>query len=60
MNAITRARESAGITQAELARRIGKSRSQLCDWEAGRRNPKLDILMTIAETLKIPLADLLK
>lgn len=57
---IARAREAAHVTQAELARRIGKPRSQVCDWEAGRRNPKLDALKKIADALGVPLDDLIK
>ena len=56
---IARAREAAHVTQAELARRIGKPRSQVCDWEAGRRNPKLDTLKKIADVLGIELTDLI-
>ncbi len=55
---ITLARESAGLTQAELARRIGVSRQQLHNWETGFRNPKLDALVLIAEALHVPLESL--
>lgn len=54
------ARNRAGISQAELARRIGKPRSQVCDWESGRRNPKLDALQKIAVALGVSLDDLIK
>lgn len=57
---IARAREAAHVSQSELARLIGKPRSQVCDWEAGRRNPKLDALKKIADALGVPLDDLTK
>ena len=60
MSPITVARESAGISQSELARRIGKSRQQVHDWESGARNPKLDALMKIAQALGVPLEALLQ
>lgn len=60
MSPITAARESAGISQAELARRIGKSPQQVHNWESGFRTPKLDALLKIAEALGVPLETLLQ
>jgi len=56
---ITRARKAAGLTQSELARRIGVSRSQLCDWEAGRRHPKIENLEKIADALGVEMISML-
>jgi transcriptional regulator with XRE-family HTH domain len=44
---IVRARESAGISQAELARRIGVPRSVMNVYEHGRREPGADVLLHI-------------
>lgn len=47
---ITEAREGAKLTQAELARRIGQSRSAINKWESGdTKNLKLDNLFKLAE-----------
>ena len=38
---VVRARECAGFTQSELARRIGRDRSTVHGWESGRREPSV-------------------
>lgn len=50
------ARAQAGITQAELARRIGCSRSAIADYETGRAEPSPGRLAEIAAALGTPLA----
>ena len=57
---ITAVRESAGLTQAELARRIGVSRQQLNNWESGFRRPTVESLLKIAQALHVPLETLIK
>ncbi len=37
---LKRARARAGLTQAELADRVGVTRRTLVDWEAGRSFPR--------------------
>lgn len=49
------ARAQAGITQAELAKRIGASRSVVGDYEHGRAAPDPDRLAEIAAALGVPL-----
>jgi transcriptional regulator with XRE-family HTH domain len=44
---ITEARRSAGLSQAELARRAGMSRSVINVYEHGRREPGVDALIHI-------------
>lgn len=44
---IVSARESAGISQAELARRIGVPRSVMCVYEHGKREPGAGTLLHI-------------
>lgn len=36
------ARVQAGLTQAEVAKRIGKSQNTVMDWERGTRQPRQD------------------
>lgn len=44
---IVSAREAAGISQAELARRIGVPRSVMNVYEHGKREPGADVLLHI-------------
>jgi len=46
------------MTQTELARRIEKSRSAICEWEKGLREPSLADLRAIAKVLDVELAEL--
>ena len=51
---VKRLRASLGITQAELARRVGVNHSLVCLWEKGRRavrGPALIVLRQIAEAM---------
>jgi transcriptional regulator with XRE-family HTH domain len=38
------ARKRAGLTQAELGRRVGKPQSSIARWESGDVNPSLETL----------------
>lgn len=49
---ITKARISAGLTQTQLAEKIGCTQKDISRWERGERNAKLDKLKLIAEALK--------
>ena len=51
--AIRQAREAAGWTQVELAKRANIHRTYLNQLEHGRKSPSLDIFMQICEALKI-------
>lgn len=44
---LVRAREAAGLSQAELARRAGVSRSVLSVYESGKREPSSEALARI-------------
>ena len=56
---IRRARLAYGMSQAELARRIGISRTAMNDIEQGRTtDPGFGIVQRIAETLRISLDQL--
>lgn len=56
---IKEAREQAGLTQAQLAEKIGVAQSHVARWEAGDRNPKLDALKRIATVCGAAADDLL-
>lgn len=54
------ARERAGLTQMEAARRAGIVRSYLCMIESGKRtSPTLDVINALARTYGCSLTDLL-
>ena len=52
-------RAAAGLSLAELARRSGVARATLTQLEAGDGNPTLETLYALANTLGVPLSDLL-
>jgi Zn-dependent peptidase ImmA (M78 family)/DNA-binding XRE family transcriptional regulator len=52
---VIRQRELRGWTQAELARRIGRTQTAVSYWEAGKRTPGLDDLLDLCEAFEVPL-----
>lgn len=44
-------RKNRGMTQAELAERVGVSRTYVADIEAGRYTPSVKVLSKLAEAL---------
>jgi transcriptional regulator with XRE-family HTH domain len=52
-------REAAGLSVLELARRSGVARGTITTLEAQGGNPTVDTLYALADTLGVPLADLL-
>ena len=56
---LRQARETQGVSQAELARRTGSPRTYLIALEQGRHEPTLGLLGRIAAALRVPLRDLL-
>ncbi len=52
---VRKARESLGITQAELARRIGSTQPAIARLEAGGITPSFDTLRRIAAALGLEL-----
>lgn len=42
------ARKAAGLTQEELAERMGTSSVAVAQWETGRRNPKMGTVSKLA------------
>lgn len=57
--AIRRAREAAGLSQADLARAADLPRSHVCDTEQGRRGVSLARLERLAAAIGVPVGDLL-
>ena len=57
--AITEARKSKGITQEELASKIGVSAQAVSKWENGHNLPDIENLMKIAELINVPYVSLL-
>jgi transcriptional regulator with XRE-family HTH domain len=45
---VREAREAAGLTQAELATRLGRTQTAVSYWEAGKRLPGLDDIIDLA------------
>lgn len=58
MNRIRILRQQAGLTQIELAKRIGCSQSTLSEIETGDVDPKQTRLETIARALDVPIYSL--
>lgn len=51
---IKKVRQAKGITQQELADRLGISYVGVSQWETDKRNPKQDTLVRIAKALDVP------
>lgn len=57
-NSIRPRREDAGITQAELARRVGVTRQTLIAIEQGKYSPTLELAFQIARAFGVGLDEL--
>lgn len=53
-------RETRGVTQEALAKRVGITRAYLSRLEMGRHDPPLSRLRKLAKALKISIADLVE
>jgi hypothetical protein len=58
---IREARLKAGLTQTELAERLGRERAQVARWEIGGQEPSFENLQSVVEacgfSLRIEIAD---
>lgn len=59
MDGIQRYRVLQGLTQAELAEKLGVSQGAVGNWESGIRKPDVYMLKKIAETLNCTADDIL-
>ena len=55
---LTQFRALRGVSQQELAKRVGMAASQLCRYERGRTRPGLDQVERLAEGLSVKVSDL--
>lgn len=56
--AVRRARERRGMTQDELAAAVGILKRQVSRYETGDQSPSLEIAVSLAQTLQVPLAEI--
>ena len=56
---IAKFRKAMGISQVELAAILGINKRTLCSYEKGVRRPPIDLLPTIAQSLKVSVDQLL-
>lgn len=52
-------RAMLGSTQKQMAERLGMTENAYQNYEYGKREPKLDVLIQIAEILEVSIDDLL-
>jgi transcriptional regulator with XRE-family HTH domain len=52
-SAVRRLRERRGMTQADLAERVGLGRTSMTNLESGKQNPPLSLLPTLARALGV-------
>ena len=57
---LKRLRERRGLTQQQLADRVGAHRVTLAKLETGALRPGVDVLEGLAKALKVKVTDLLK
>lgn len=50
-------RTKKGISQLNLAEKIGKDQSSIAYWESGKAEPTLENVIKIADTLQVPIED---
>ena len=56
---IASARIAAGLTQAQLADKVGVAAQHVGRWERGERRPKIDALVRLADALGCDVKELL-
>ena len=60
LNSFKRARLLAGLTPTEVAKALGVSNVAVCQWETGKRMPRVKRLQTVADVLHTTVAELLE
>lgn len=56
---IKKLRKQAGLTQAELAGKIGTTQDRVCRWERGKIQPSLPMLIKLASAFGVKIEDLI-
>lgn len=59
MERLKEKRKALGLTQAELAERIGCTQKDVARWESGVREPRLTALKKLAEALGCKVDDII-
>lgn len=54
------AREELGLTQDDVADKLGVTQPAVSMWENGRSRPTADVLVALADLLKLDVAQLLR
>ena len=57
---LRKAREKRGLTQVELAEKVGVTRVTISYLESGKRQPSMDLLHRLAKALRVKVGELLK
>jgi transcriptional regulator with XRE-family HTH domain len=60
VNLIEKYIRDAGISQSELARRLGVSQPTVSDWISGKKTPSGDKVLSLAKEMGIPPERVLK
>jgi DNA-binding XRE family transcriptional regulator len=51
-------RRELGLTQTDLAKRVGVTPNAICMYETGKRNPSLKVMLAITSVLNATVEDL--
>lgn len=57
---LTKARTDAGLSRQDLARLARTGRATIDNWETGRSSPQIDVLIRVADVLKLDLETLIR
>jgi transcriptional regulator with XRE-family HTH domain len=52
-------RIAAGLTQDELAKKIGTTQERICMWERGKIKPSVDMLKKLSAAFGVKIEDLI-
>ncbi len=56
---VKKLRTDAGLTQGEVAKKVGLTNRAVGAWEAGRAKPRLDVMNALADLFGVPVSELL-